>query len=162
MTEVRKTVREDRAALVGIIERTENLTAEERECAVELLDIYLNDSGQKDYYFITATMDGVPAGYACYGPRPLATGVHDLYWIIVDESRRGEGLGRKLVDETERRLLKGGARMLIAETSGLPSYGGTRDFYKRCGFSEEARIKDFYKPGDDIIFYVKRFTQKAK
>jgi hypothetical protein len=24
------------------------------------------------------------------------------------------------------------------------------------GFSEEARIRDFYKPGDDVIFYTKR------
>lgn len=159
MREVRK---EDRDALVSIIERTTNLTGEEKDCAVELLDIYLNDSAQKDYYFITAIQDDVPAGYACYGPRPLTEGVHDLYWIVVDEKRMGTGIGRALVTKTEEILRSKGARMLVAETSGLAAYGGTRQFYLRCGFAEEARIREFYKPGDDIVFYVKRLTQKAK
>lgn len=162
MVSIRETSKEDRDVLVSIIERTSNLSRDEKDCAVELLDIYLDDSGQKDYYFITAVQDGIPAGYACCGPRPLTEGVHDLYWIVVDEKKMGSGVGRALITKTEEILRSKSARMLVAETSGLPAYSGTRQFYLKCGFSEEARIREFYKPGDDIVFYVKRLTQKAK
>jgi ribosomal protein S18 acetylase RimI-like enzyme len=159
---IRETLGEDNDALVSIIERTANLTREEKDCAAELLHIYLTEPGQTDYYFITALKDGVPAGYACYGSRPLAQGVYDLYWIVVDENMKGAGIGRTLIEKTIELLYPVKARMLVAETSGLPAYEASRGFYLKCGFEEEARIKEFYKPGDDIVFYVKRLTQKAK
>ena len=43
------------------------------------------------------------------------------------------------------------------ETASNDSYEATRGFYVRAGFREEARIAGFYKPGDDLIVYVKRF-----
>lgn len=159
---IREVRREDRDALESIIERTGNLSAEEKDCAIELLDIYLNDSAQKDYYFITAIHGGAPAGYVCYGPRPLAAGVHDLYWIVVGKEMKGKGMGRALVERVRKLLCAKGARMLVAETSGMDEYRGTREFYLRCGFAEEARIREFYKPGDDIVFYVMRLTHNAK
>jgi ribosomal protein S18 acetylase RimI-like enzyme len=48
-----------------------------------------------------------------------------------------------------------GARVLLVETSGLPSFERTRAFYRKCGYDEEARIRDFYKAGDDKIVYRK-------
>lgn len=153
---VRKVESRDRQALVSIIARTASLTAEERECAVELLDIYLNDRGQEDYLFAAAEDHGAPIGYVCYGPRSLAQGVFDLYWIIVDGDKKGTGVGRALVEAAVEALRGMGARMLVAETSGTGAYEAARGFYARCGFAEEARIKDFYRPGDDIVFYVKR------
>jgi len=159
---IRQTRPEDRDALLSIIERTENLTGEERGCARELLGVYLDEPGQTDYLFVTALKDGAPAGYACYGDRSLAQGVFELYWIIVDERMKGSGVGRALAGAVEEILLTQGARMLVAETSSLPAYEAARRFYLKCGFAEEARIIDFYRPGDDIVFYVKRLTQKAK
>lgn len=155
---IRKTAERDRGALVDIIGRTANLNGEEKECAVELLEIYFNNPLQKDYFFITAAdASDLPAGYACYGPRPLADAVWDLYWIVVDPGWQGRGVGRKLVRATEEMLRGLGARLLVAETSGLPEYAATRGFYSRTGFMEEARINGFYKPGDDLVLYIKRF-----
>ncbi len=162
LPDIRETRREDTDALASIIERTANLTREEKDCAAELLQACLTVAGQTDYYSLTALMEGRPAGYVCYGPRSLADGVHELYWIIVDPASRGSRIGWALIEKTTAVLGSLGARMLVAETSGLPEYEGTRAFYLKCGFAEEARIKDFYKPGDDIVFYVKRLTQKAK
>lgn len=159
---VRETRQSDRDALVSIIERTSNLTREEKDCAFELLQIYLTDPGQRDYCFITAMKEGEPAGYACYGGHSLAQGVYDLYWIVVDEALKGFGIGRALVEKIEELLCSIGGRMIVAETSGLPAYGAARGFYLKCGFSEEARINDFYKPDDDIVFFVKRLKQKPK
>lgn len=46
-------------------------------------------------------------------------------------------------------------RMLIVETSGLPSFSGTRAFYVKCGCEEEGRIRDFYAAGEDKIVFRK-------
>lgn len=155
---IRDTASGDREALADIIERTANLTDEEKQCAAELLDIYLNDPSQKDYFFMTAVDDsGRPAGYVCYGPRPLAAAVYDLYWIVVAPERRNAGIGRTLLEKTVEVLSAKGARMLAAETSGLPAYEAARGFYLKSGFAEEARIKEFYKPGDDLVVYIRRF-----
>lgn len=155
---IRKLSRPDREAVVRIIEGTENLTAAERDCAAELLDIYLNNPLQNDYFFIVSTDgSGTPTGYACYGKTPLTDAVYDLYWILVDRGLRHQGIGRALLEHTEEILKRQGARMIVAETSSLPGYGAARDFYGKTGFAEEARVKDFYKPGDDLITFVKRF-----
>lgn len=148
----------DREGIVSVIRRCANLTDEEKNCAAELLDIYLSEKGQKDYFFIAAFLeDGRAAGYVCYGNRALAKGVYDLYWILVDPALRGRGVGGALIERTAEILDSGRARMLIAETSGLESYKEARAFYLRSGFREEARIREFYKEKDDLIIYVRRF-----
>lgn len=156
--EIRRVTGRDRAVLVAIIDGTGNLTQEEKDCAIELLDIYLNNPQQKDYSFITA-VDGsdCPIGYVCFGKTPLTDAVYDLYWIIVDGQKRRSGVGMALLGQTVELLQNDGARMLVAETSGLPAYDQTRVFYSKCGFVEEARIREFYKPLDDLVVYVKRF-----
>ena len=155
---IRKVQGADRPSIVDLIEAAGNLTGEERSCAAELLDMYLNDPLQKDYSFLAASdTTGRVAGYICYGPTPLTDGVYDMYWIVVDAGQRRSGVGERLLAGAEEVLRGQSARMLAAETSGLASYEPARRFYAKNGFTEEARIKDFYKPGDDKIIYVKRF-----
>ena len=56
----------------------------------------------------------------------------------------------------ERRLAKQGGRILLVETAGIPEFERTRDFYRKNGFTEEARIREFYEPGVDKIVFWKR------
>lgn len=153
---IREVIKADREALSAIIMETENLSGEERDCAHELIDIYLSDPLQKDYFFITAIDAGSPAGYACYGKRPLTDAVYDLYWILVDAGKRNRGIGNMLLRRAEEDSKKKGARMMVAETSGLPAYKPARCLYEKNGYTEEARVRGFYKPGDDLVVYVKR------
>lgn len=153
---MRKVVKGDRGPLVSIIEGSGNLTGEEKDCALELLDIYFNDPSQDDYLFIAATGEGdVPVGYVCYGQAALASGVYEIYWIVVSPGEQRSGIGRRLIHHTESVVKGEGARMLLVETSGQPAYEGVRSFYKRCGYEEEARVRSFFKPGDDKVIYVK-------
>jgi ribosomal protein S18 acetylase RimI-like enzyme len=115
-----------------------------------------------DYLFLGAfTPEEVLVGYACWGPTPATDRTWDLYWIAVDTAFQGAGIGTILLEEVERRLAGQHARMLIAETSSRSDYAATRGFYGRRGYTEVARVRDFYAPGDDRIIFVKRFLPLA-
>jgi len=147
----------DLLPLRRILVATEAFTAVEVACAMELLEIVLNDHDQQDYEVIVADHEGVVAGYVLYGPVPLTEGNYDLYWIATDPELHGRGVGRQLMKEVERRLRQDGARLLCLETSSQGHYARTRKFYEQAGYQEESRIRDFYRPGDDRITFVKRF-----
>jgi ribosomal protein S18 acetylase RimI-like enzyme len=48
-------------------------------------------------------------------------------------------------------MRKAGAKHVYADTSSSDRYAGTRGFYQRMGFHEEARLADFYGLGDGKI-----------
>ena len=60
-----------------------------------------------------------------------------------------------LMDYIEKKLAKRGERVLLVETSGLPNLAQVRSFYCKQGYEEEARIREFYKAGDDKIIFRK-------
>ena len=134
---------------------------EEIDCALSLVDETFADPSPADPYRFLVAADGDEQwrvlGYACFGTTPLTRGTCDLYWIAVDPSLHGGGIGRRLLDEVERVLRAEGQHQLVIETSSRSDYEPTRSFYLRVGYSEEARVRDFYARGDDKVFYVKRF-----
>lgn len=108
------------------------------------------------YHFVAARRDGQVLGFACYGQRPLTQGTYDLYWIAVDKNHQRQGIGEILLDEAEKQVKARGGRLLIAETAGKPAFEPTRRFYLRSGYQLEARIRDFYSIGDDLVVFTKR------
>ena len=115
-----------------------------------------------DYEFLGAFDDEDQLlGYACFGPTPSTEGMYDLYWLAVDPAAQGRGTGRSLVREVERLLVGRQARLLAVETSSRERYARTREFYARCGYSEAARVRDFYDPADDRIILTTRLMARA-
>ena len=80
---------------------------------------------------------------------------HITYWIAVEEEKRGHGLGRKVQVEVERRTALFGGKRIYIWTSSRDQYHPTRRFYERMGYSREATLRDYYKPGEDLIIYMK-------
>lgn len=171
---IRKTKSEDREAIKNILIDTQIFNQEEIDCALELIDIYLNNPSQKDYLIASAIKQGhgsvknklspcplpvAPSfevvGYVCYGKAPLTNGTYDLYWIAVKSDYQKQGIGKNLLKYVEDEIVKFSGRILLAETSSRAVYEKTRQFYINNSFSEEARIKDFYSKGDDKIIYRK-------
>lgn len=146
----------DRSAVREIVDSTGFFSAAEVDVAEELVAERLAKGDGSGYFFVFAdAADKGAVGYACYGPTPCTVSTFDLYWVAVHESMRGKGLGKALLAEVEERLKVLGGGKLIAETSSREQYAPTRRFYLSCGFRQEARIADYYAPGEDILYFTK-------
>ncbi len=155
---IRLLSREDRGPLRDLVVATGVFTEEEVEIALELIDAVLGVPEQTDYIIRVCEEEGKVAGYYCVGPTPATEGTFDLYWVAVDPALHGKGIGRAL-DDHACELIRGmSGRLIIAETSSLPRYSKTRDFYVRRGYTEIAKIADYYRPGDDLVVYGKYLT----
>ena len=153
---VRPVTAEDRATIERMFRSNTIFGPHEVTVALEVFDASLNP-GQTDYESVGIELDGQVAGWICWGPTPCTAGTFDMYWIAVDPSVHGAGLGSKLVAEMERRLA-GRARLVVVETGGRKEYEATRGFYLARSYEEVARVPDFYAPGDDQVIFVKRLS----
>jgi ribosomal protein S18 acetylase RimI-like enzyme len=149
---------EHRARLAELLVATRAFNADEVQVALSLFD--LSVEGTDDGYEFVGAFDESERllGYACFGPTPATEGTYDLYWLAVDPAAQGRGTGRALTAEVERLLAARGGRMLMVETSGRADYSATRSFYRKTGFQEAARVRDFYAPADDRIMLYRRLT----
>ena len=154
---MRKLRHDDIPLLEEILLATGAFTDAEVTVAIELLESVINDPGQQDYEVAVADIGDHVAGYVLFGPVPLTEGNYDLYWIAVSPTSQGSGIGRRLMKHVEEQVRQRGGRLLCLETSSQGGYVRTRKFYEQAGYVEESCIRDFYKPGDDRLTYVKRF-----
>jgi ribosomal protein S18 acetylase RimI-like enzyme len=148
----------DRPFIEKMVISTGNFNDVEIATALELVDEALAQGEESGYLF--ALMEcgekhRVVQGYACYGPVPLTQGVYDLYWIVVDPASHGKGFGRYLLGYVERDVLSRGGRMILIETSSQETYGATVRFYEHSGYHLAARIRNFYRVGDDKLIFQK-------
>jgi ribosomal protein S18 acetylase RimI-like enzyme len=153
--EIRPLAAPDRTQLAELLHRIETFTQEEVACALELIDAALQPNN-RDYQILVAAREGKVVGYCCYGPTPMTQGTFDLYWIASDPQVRGQGVGAALVSGMEGDLRRRKGRLIRVETSAMEAYGPTRGFYAAMQYKEEARFRDFYKPGEDLIILAKR------
>lgn len=146
----------DVAAVRDIVASTGFFHEHEVAVAMELVEERLKRGVASGYLFLFAEDAGRAAGYACYGEIACTRGSWDLYWIAVHDACRNRGIGRLLLAGAEERIAARDGRAIWVETSGQEKYLPTREFYLRCGYRQEAVLKDFYAAGDDKVLFVKR------
>lgn len=125
----------------------------EVQVAAELVQERLDKGPASGYEFVLAELPDELVGYTCFGPIACTVASFDLYWIVVARPWQGRGLGRYLLHCTKTRIEEMGGHRIYVETSGTTHYEPTRRFYERCGYVLQARIPDFYAPGDDKLIY---------
>jgi ribosomal protein S18 acetylase RimI-like enzyme len=146
----------DRSDIESMVVASGKFNDVEIATAMELVDEALEDGEKSGYFFaVLESGDAAAKGYACYGPVPLTQGVYDLYWIVVEPASQGGGFGRHLIRHVEADVVRRGGRMVLIETSSQETYGATVRFYERSGYHLAARIRNFYKMGDDKLMYQK-------
>jgi ribosomal protein S18 acetylase RimI-like enzyme len=115
---------------------------------------YLSDEVSDEVWLVCAD-DQAVIGFCYCVPEKFAGGTWNMLALGVSPARQGGGAGKALVAALESHLRKAGERVLIAETSGVAEFAATRAFYRAAGYTEEARIRDFWAPGDDKVVFWK-------
>ena len=94
-------------------------------------------------------------GFCYTEPEELAEGTWNMLALAVRPDLQGKRLGSALVAAAEQHLRGRKQRILIVDTSGTDGFEMTRKFYAQNGYEEEARIRDFWAPGDDKVTFRK-------
>ena len=148
---IRPTKTEDIPALKTVLDRTGLFPS---DMLPDMLSGFLSDDDSEDIW-LTCEVDGRPIGFCLAKPEPLTDGTWNMLAIAVLPDLQGSGVGSSITSELEARLREAGQRILIVDTSGTQDYALTREFYHKNGYSEAARIRDFWADGDDKVTFLK-------
>lgn len=151
---IRPITPEDTTALIALADATGLFPPSGLELLHQMLTNSLGEDSDTAPFWITDDDRG-PVGVAYCEPERMTDRTWNLQLIAIHPDHQGQGRGAKLLRYVEQALMVRGGRMLLVETSGLPDFERTRGFYLKCGYKEEARIRDFYAAGDDKVVFRK-------
>jgi len=120
----------------------------------DMIQPYFEESSEGEFW-ITYERNGLPVAIAYYAPERMTSGTYNLYLIAIHPDFQGKGIGRDMLDFIENHLKDRGERILLVETSGLPEFEKTRDFYKKNNYHQESVVREFYAQGEDKIIFWK-------
>lgn len=155
---IRALTEKDRNQIEKFVRATQNFSEEEKNVAMELVDLALNPN-QSDYFIRVAELDGKTIGYYCVGKRALTKGVYDLYWIVIDPDEVNKGYGTKLLNDAENYIQNNGGYFIWVETSSREDYKLTREFYLKNNYQQILVVDNFYKENDGLIVFAKTFKK---
>ncbi|ESA36407.1 gcn5-related n-acetyltransferase [Leptolyngbya sp. Heron Island J] len=151
---IRPTVPDDMAALLALASKAMSFSPDELEELTTILTDYFSGKTANHFWWTDDDDELVAAAYCA--PERMTQGTWNLLFIAVQPDYQGQGRGTALITHVEQMLATQGAHLLLVET--LASFEHARAFYRKCGFDEEARIRDFYEVGADKIVYRKVLT----
>jgi ribosomal protein S18 acetylase RimI-like enzyme len=157
---IRLTTPDDGADLIVLAEASGLFEPSQTEELAQMLDQHFNGETENQDLWFTDDDNGV-VGVAYVVPERMTEGTWNLYLIAIHPERQRQGRGVALLRHVEQVLASRGERVLLVETSGLESFEYVRSFYQKSGYDEEARIREFYKAGDDKIIFRKALVKSA-
>jgi GNAT superfamily N-acetyltransferase len=146
----------DIPAFLSLAESTGVFKPLEIETLREVLDAYFESEAHDGHVCVAFDAGARPSGFAYYAPTPMTDRTWELWWIVVGKSEQAHGIGSRLLERAESDIRERRGRILLIETSALPHYAATRQFYLKRGYEQEARVRDYYSDGDDLTVYRKR------
>jgi len=159
---VRPAIYKDRAAVLSMLERSGFFRDDEISLALEVFDDSLRLGDNSAYRSYVIEEQGLVLGWISYGVTPGAVATFDIYWLVIEPARKSTGLGTELLAFAEAQIRAVRGRLIVIETSSTELYYPTRQFYIKRGYTESARLPDFYAPGDDKVVYTKVIAQKCE
>lgn len=149
---IRPAALEDAPAVTRVVVAAGMFSPEESAFIPDLLADFLASPEDARHGFVVHD-DGSVLGVAYWRPIEVADGVVDLTMIGIDPAAQGRGLGRALMRHAEAQVRDAGQRLVLVQTSGSEQYAGTRRFYAALGYDEEARVRDYWTAGDDLVLF---------
>lgn len=119
---------------------------------------YLNGN-EKNHYWFTYELEEDLVAIAYCAPMQLTDRTYNLYAIGIHNDFQRKGIGTELITHIENILLRDNQRILIVETSSSDNQSGARKFYTKLGYTNEAKIRDFWEEGDDKIVFWKKLNE---
>ncbi|AFY33568.1 GNAT family N-acetyltransferase [Calothrix sp. PCC 7507] len=151
---IRQSTPDDATALIAVAEASGLFEPEQTAELAHMLDQHFNGVTDSHDYWFTYD-DNKPVGVAYAAPERMTEGTWNLYLIAIHPEHQRQGRGKALLTHVEKILTERGERVLLVETSGTKSFEYVRAFYRKSGYDEEARIRDFYTDGVDKIIFRK-------
>jgi GNAT superfamily N-acetyltransferase len=154
---IRLITSDDTDALIALADSIGLFSSDELEELRQMLIDSLGKNGNTSPFWITDDDRGL-VGLAYCEPERMTDGTWNLQLIAVRPDRQRQGRGAKLLAFVEQILADRGARILLVETMGTPDFEYVRSFYRKNGYDNEARIRDFYAEGADKIVFRKALS----
>jgi ribosomal protein S18 acetylase RimI-like enzyme len=151
---IRLTTLDDITALIALAEASGLFEPSQTEYLAQMLDEHFNSKNEPEDFWLT-DYDHEPVGMAYVAPERMTEGTWNLYLIAVHPHHQRQGRGKSLLRHVEQMLMERGERILLVETSGTENFDYVREFYRKNGYEEEARIREFYTAGVDKIVFRK-------
>jgi GNAT superfamily N-acetyltransferase len=153
---IRPTLPSDTEALVKLTQETTVFKPHEIVALGEVLTDYHAMSHGHGHRAVTFEKNGQILGFAYFAPAAMTDRTWYLYWIVTKHTQ-ARGIGTQLLHFSEEEIRKAGGRLYLIETSSLPHYEKTRQFYLKHGYEKHAVLADYYSDGDDMVIFRKHF-----
>jgi len=102
---------------------------------------------------LIATLDRQLAGVVIFGHTAGADGAGRLQLVVTHPGSRRAGIASALVEASVEVLRRNGARFAAVEMPDDPELAQVMALLARCGFSVDARVRDFYRDGVDLALF---------
>ena len=155
MPTLRLTIPSDTPALLTLTTGTEVFQPHEVETLEEVLSDYHREGEEYGHLCYTLIDSDIVLGFAYLAPVAMTDRTWELWWIVVDAAKQGQGLGSILLKQAEQIVRQNLGRVLFIETSSLPHYIPTQKFYLKHGYKQAATLPDYYAEGDDKVIFHK-------
>jgi ribosomal protein S18 acetylase RimI-like enzyme len=155
---IRPALPNDKDAMTSLFSALNLFNPDELQFMSELVDNFINKTLGEGHYWIVNDDNNVISSAAYYAPESFGQNVYNLYFIGVLPSEQGKGIGSSMLEYVEKHLKELKQRLLLVETSGMPNFAKTREFYSKNNYEKEATIREYYKEGDDKVIYRKKLT----
>jgi ribosomal protein S18 acetylase RimI-like enzyme len=153
---IRPTVPADTPALLALTQGTDLFLPLDLEALDSVLSTYHEENADAGHRCFTYEDNGQTIGFVYYAPAAMTDRTWYLWWIVVSKQIQAKGIGGQLLRQAEDGARSENGRLMMVETSGLPTYDLTRRFYIKHGYEVAGVLKDYYADGHDMVVYRKR------
>ena len=119
--------------------------------ALEVLEL-AERGNDPEHRALVIARDGTVAGLALYGTVAGSSGAARLHSAALAPGVEADDVGHRLVRAVADAARTAGARFLLVEIADDPALGTILSLLREEGFTEEARVPDFYRDGVSLTF----------
>ncbi|HEY0815830.1 MAG TPA: GNAT family N-acetyltransferase [Pseudonocardia sp.] len=153
---IRPATPDDTQAIVDLTVDAELFTTEEAVIVTQMLADHFGPKAGDGQVCVVDDVENRLVALAYYEPHVATDRTWELVMIGVHREQHRRGRGAALLHHVEDDLRSREQRLLLVETSALPAFDRARAFYRARGYDEEARVRDYFQDGDDMVLFRKK------